>query len=64
MPLNSIEPSDAIAPPTPPPSQRNMVAGLRGLINVQGGNENHPRKLYPRLARNRCDKEIVQRRPY
>jgi hypothetical protein len=63
MPLNSIEPSDAIAPPTPPRSLRIMVAGLRGLINVQGGIETHARMLYPLLARIGCEKEIVQRSP-
>jgi glycosyltransferase involved in cell wall biosynthesis len=41
-----------------------MVAGLRGLINVQGGIETHARMLYPLLARLGCDIEIVQRSPY
>jgi glycosyltransferase involved in cell wall biosynthesis len=46
------------------PRLRIMVLGLRGVIDVQGGIETHARRLYPLLARLRCDIEIVQRSPY
>ncbi len=41
-----------------------MVAGLRGLVGVQGGIETHARMLYPLLARLGCRVEVVQRSPY
>jgi glycosyltransferase involved in cell wall biosynthesis len=44
--------------------ERIMVAGLRGVVGVQGGIETHARKLYPLLVRLGCDVEIVQRSPY
>ncbi len=41
-----------------------MVAGLRGVIGVQGGIETHARMLYPLLARLGCEIEVLQRSPY
>lgn len=41
-----------------------MVAGLRGLVGVQGGIETHARMLYPRVARLGCEIEVLQRTPY
>jgi glycosyltransferase involved in cell wall biosynthesis len=41
-----------------------MVAGLRGLVGVQGGIEMHARMLYPLLARLGCSIEVVHRSPY
>lgn len=43
---------------------RVIVAGLRGVVDVQGGIETHARKLYPLLARLGCDIEIIQRSPF
>lgn len=41
-----------------------MVAGLRGLVGVQGGIEMHARMLYPLLARLGCSIEVMHRSPY
>jgi glycosyltransferase involved in cell wall biosynthesis len=41
-----------------------MVAGLRGLVGVQGGIEMHARMLYPLLARLDCSIEVLHRSPY
>jgi glycosyltransferase involved in cell wall biosynthesis len=41
-----------------------MVAGLRGLVGVQGGIEMHARMLYPLLARLGCSIEVIHRTPY
>ena len=49
--------------PNPPPLSV-VVAGLRGLVGVQGGIEMHARMLYPRLARLGCSIEVLQRSPY
>jgi glycosyltransferase involved in cell wall biosynthesis len=41
-----------------------LVAGIRGIPNVQGGVETHAEQLYPRLARLGCDVEVLVRAPF
>lgn len=41
-----------------------MVLGLRGFPGVQGGVETHAENLYPLLARQGCEVEVVARKSY
>jgi glycosyltransferase involved in cell wall biosynthesis len=43
---------------------RIMVLGLRGFPGLEGGVERHAEHLYPLLARQDCDVEVIVRSPY
>src|SRR3990172_5535554 len=43
---------------------RVMVLGLRGFPDVQGGVETHAEQLYPLLARQDCQVDVIVRFPY
>lgn len=43
---------------------RVLVLGLRGVPGIEGGVETHAEQLYPRLAANGCDVEILVRAPF
>jgi glycosyltransferase involved in cell wall biosynthesis len=62
MALTAVTTPRDAAPPRP--RLRVIVAGLRGVVNVQGGIETHARMLYPLLARLDCDVEVIQRGHY
>lgn len=43
---------------------RVLVLGLRGVPGIEGGVETHAEQLYPRLAADGCDVQILVRTPF